>query len=213
MTIDSLRKIYRHFGLSIVLLLFFIATVVVQCLVGRHVWNQQLYQHRQAGLSIGEYVKSPHFWQALSENWESEFLQMGMFVVLTACLYQKGSPESKDPDAPVSLSEPSSKKSGSIKAWLYNYSLSLTLLMLFAVSWVMHAVSGAMLLNQQSVMQHRPPQSVWEYITGSRFWFESMQNWQSEFLSIAAMVILGIFLRHKGSPESKTVSSKTWDNK
>jgi hypothetical protein len=164
------------------------------------------------------YLATGHFWEALGENWESEFLQMAAFVILTACLYQKGSPESNDPDnpdepePPVTDDSPKPVRQGGWRLWLYERSLSIALLLLFALSMVVHAIGGMHEFNRGQAMVGKPAVSVWEFVASSQFWFESFQNWQSEFLSIAAMVILAIFLRHKGSAESKPVTAPHWQN-
>ena len=151
------------------------------------------------------------------ENWESEFLQMFAFVVLTAFLYQKGSAESKSLDEPeeVDRDPRESKKDapwpvrkGGLVLKLYECSLSLAFLLLFLMSFILHAVGGAKEYNE-TLREHGSAEvvSTLGYIGTSRFWFESFQNWQSEFLAVGAMVVLSIFLRQKDSPESKPVDS------
>jgi hypothetical protein len=153
------------------------------------------------------------------ENWESEFLQMFAFIVLTACLYQKGSAESKKLDEPASVDRDPRKsrnkkdapwpvRKGGLTLTLYEYSLSLAFLLLFLFSFTLHAVGGAREYNQDQ-REHGSSErvSTIEYMGTSQFWFESFQNWQSEFMSVGAMVIFSIFLRQRGSPESKPVDS------
>lgn len=147
---------------------------------------------------------------------------MGMYVVLTIFLFQKGSSESKTPDKiervdvipeKNNLSEdtPYPVKRGGFLLKIYQNSLSIVLFLLFAASFILHAVGGSKVHNQEQVKLGEPAVSALGYMATSRFWFESFQNWQSEFLSIAAMVVLSIFLRQKGSPESKPVDAANSD--
>jgi hypothetical protein len=182
-------------------------------------YNEEQQQHGQPAVGFFAYVTSSHFLEATMENWESEFLQMFAFVVLTACLFQKGSAESKklDEEEPVDRDPRKSRnkkdapwpvRQGGLILTLYEYSLSLALFLLFLMSFTLHAVGGAEEYNQ-SQREHGSTEvvSTLEYMGTPRFWFESFQNWQSEFLSVGAMVVLSIFLRQRGSPESKPVDS------
>ena len=214
-----MRRILRNNGLSIVMLTLFIFTVVGQSITGFHEYNDDLKQHGQSQLGFVEYLESGHFVEAIFENWESEFLQMGLYVLLTAFLYQKGSPESKKLDEKEMVdSEPSKSRRrkkdapwpvrrGGLILKVYQNSLSLALFLLFLLSMSLHAAGGARLYSQEQMQHGSPPVSTIEYLGTSRFWFESFQNWQSEFLSVGMLVVLSIFLRQKGSPESKPVDS------
>lgn len=212
-------KFWRHHGLSLTLLAFFIVTLCIgQFASGRREYNEERKERNLPPVSAAEYWRSSHFLEATAENWESEFFQMFVYVTLTVFLFQKGSAESKDPDDPKTPEPPLTRRSpwaarrgGWIRKF-YEHSLSLALLALFLVSFFVHAVSGAKLRNEEEAAQGKPPQSVTEYMGTSRFWFESFQNWQSEFLAIGAMVVLSIFLREKGSPESKPVNVPHGDN-
>lgn len=170
-------------------------------------WFIHNYERRVASrpdLAFREYLLSGHFWQATGENWESEFLQMGLYVVLTIFLYQKGSAESKDPDDPHKYEMETSHAKAS---WLYRNSLSLAFLALFAISFSIHATGGLTQENEKRMEQGQPQVAMADLLTGSHFWFESFQNWQSEFLAVLSIVTLTIFLRQKGSPESKAVGA------
>ncbi|HVG34496.1 MAG TPA: DUF6766 family protein [Pyrinomonadaceae bacterium] len=214
-----MRRILRDNGLSIVMFTLFIFSVVGQSITGYHEYNDDLEQHRQAQLGFAEYLGSGHFIEAIFENWESEFLQMGMYVLLTAFLYQKGSPESKKLDEKEAVDTDPSKsgrkkkdapwpvRSGGLILKIYENSLSLTLFLLFLIAMALHAAGGARLYSQEQIEHGAPPASTIQYLGTSRFWFESFQNWQSEFLSVGMLVVLSIFLRQKGSPESKPVDS------
>lgn len=214
-----MRKILRENGLSIVLGLSFLLLLVGQAVAGMYAYNEEQQEHGQPAVGFSDYLTTSHFLEATMENWESEFLQMFAFVALTAFLFQKGSAESKklDEEEPVDR-DPRKSRNKKDAPWpvrkggpiltLYEYSLSLAFLLLFLMSFVLHAVGGAEEYNQ-SQREHGSSEvvSTLGYMGTSRFWFESFQNWQSEFLAIAAVVLLSIFLRQRGSPESKPVDA------
>jgi len=200
-----MRTFLRNNGLSLVLLALFVASFVGQTTTGRAQYNEERVQHGEPPVSYAGYVRSGHFLEATMENWESEFLQMASYVLLTAFLYQRGSAESKDPDRPDASAD--ARPRMSIGAWVYEHSLSLALLALFVMSFALHAVGGARAYNEEQIWEGAARLSPLDYVMSSRFWFESFQNWQSEFFSIWAMIVLSIFLRQKGSPESKPIGS------
>jgi len=187
-------------------------------LTGFSVYNQQLAEHGQASISAGQYAHSGHFLSALFENWESEFLQMSAYVVLTAFLYQRGSAESKDPDEKTEQDDDAQRninrldaaalvRSGRFLRTLYSYSLGLALFGLFILSFFLHLWQSAASQAADTAMHGRLPLSISSHLASAQFWFESFQNWQSEFLSTAVVVVFSIFLRFKGSPESKPVTA------
>ncbi len=206
----------RDRALTLALLGLFAVSLAGQVISGFHEYNATQTEHGQALVSPGEYSGTGHPWEALFENWESEFLQMAVFVLLTTVLVQKGSAESRrpgvkelvdadprdfanDPDAPWPV-----KRGGWILV-LYENSLGLVFVVLFLLSWAGHA-AGGFAESVEDQVAHGLGRSSWtEYLASPRFWFESFQNWQSEFLSIAAMVWLSVYLRQRGSPESKPV--------
>ena len=207
---------WRNNSLSIVLLALFAVTLVGQTLTGWADRNQDAAQHQQPSIGLADYLTSGHFWEATGENWESEFLQMAMFVLLTISLRQKGSAESKridvteavdlDPRDHASDPEsPSPVRRGGWQLRVYENSLGLAFAVLFLVSIAMHAAGGLREYNSEQQEHGQPTVDLSAYVTSSRFWFESFQNWQSEFLSLAAMVIGTIYLRQRGSAESKPV--------
>ena len=219
MAAESVKRFFYHNGLSIVLLGFFLVSLTGQFFTGYEEYNDDRIEHSEPAISRAEYVTSGHFIEALFENWESEFLQMGMYVVLTVFLYQKGSSESKEPGIiervdvipgkeSLDKNAPLPVKRGGWRLKIYENSLSIALFSLFAASFILHAYGGMLVYNEEQ-KQHGKIERVSTigYMETSRFWFESFQNWQSEFLSIGAMVVLTIFLRQKGSPESKSVDS------
>ena len=213
-----MRRVLRENGLSIVLLSLFLVFWFGQSIAGHREHNSDQREHMQPEVAYWSYLQSDHFWEATAENWESEFFQMFGYVILTAMLYQKGSSESKDPDKtePVDRDPRRNKRKdapwpvrrGGLILKLYENSLSLAFLLFFLISILMHAVAGAGVYNDEQAAHGQPEHlSVLQYAGTSRFWFESLQNWQSEFLAIAAMVILSIHLRQRGSPESKPVDA------
>ena len=206
----------RDRSLTLVMLGLFGVFLVGQILTGWQDYNQEQLEHGAHAVGLSSYLLTGHPWEALFENWESEFLQMAAFVTLTAFLYQKGSPESRTPGA-VELADadprafadrpdvPWPVKRGGWVLSVYERSLGLALFLLFLLSWVGHAVGGFAEYRSDQLMHGQRVDSIADYITSSRFWFESFQNWQSEFLSVAAMVWLAVYLRQRGSPESKPV--------
>ena len=160
--------------------------------------------HGQPGLSLAAYARSPAFLSSLFENWESEFLQMATYVVLTACLFQKGSAESRDPEG-----EPRDKDLviAHWHHWLYAHSLGLTLAALFVASFVLHLVYSSREAAADALRHGSPAAGITDHLASTTFWFEFFQNWQSEFFSTAVLVVLSIWLRQRGSPESKEVGA------
>jgi hypothetical protein len=211
-------RILKNNGLTIVLVALSLLTVAGMMLTGWSVHNQELSQHGQTQIGLTAYAASGHFLSAIFENWESEFLQMSAYVVLTAFLFQRGSAESKDPDQAAPQDEdPAGKlekqnvpllvrKGGFIHS-LYSYSLGLALAFLFVLSFALHLCYSADAANAEALLHGQPAVSVAQHLATAQFWFESFQNWQSEFLSTAVLVVLSIFLRFRGSPESKPVAA------
>ena len=213
-----MKEILRQHGLSVVLFGFFIVFQFGLSLVGQHQHNQEQIQHGQPVLGYFEYVTSAAYLEATMENWESEFLQMFAYVILTAFLFQKGSAESKDPEKPEAVDRDPRKarnkkdapwpvRRGGVVLKLYENSLALALFLLFVISFILHAIGGAREYSEQEIVHGGQPVTAFQYMITAQFWFESLQNWQSEFFSIAVLVVLSIFLRQKGSPESKPVDS------
>ena len=207
---------WKNNNLSIVLFLLFAASLVGQSLSGWKAHNQDQRDHGEPEIRYVEFVRSSDFGETVFENWESEFLQMAFYVMLTAFLIQKGSAESKkhdgqeevdedpvahraDPDAPWPV------KRGGWMLSVYKYSLSIALLLLFLGSFVGHAAAGARKYSEEQLEHGSPPVGMFEYMGNPRFWYESFQNWQSEFLAVLTIVVLSIWLRQWGSPESKPV--------
>lgn len=213
-----MRRFFHNNGLSLVMLALFAVCFVGQYLTGLREFNESQKQHNQPQVSATGYLAEGHFIEATFENWESEFLQMGAYVLLTVWLYQKGSSESKTPgtvnrvdfiaeQSRTDARSPYPVRKGGWLLKLYENSLSLALLLLFALSFALHAYGGAQEYNDEQKAHGAAQVSIIGYMGTSRFWFESFQNWQSEFLSVFAMVFFSVYLRQKGSPESKPVDS------
>lgn len=209
-------KWLKNNGLSLVFFFLFIVSIIGQAIAGLKEHNLEMKEEGGQQLTMGQYFSSGHFIQSTFENWESEFFQMALFVVLTMFFYQKGSSESKDPDKkeevdrepdPRRKEAPWPVKQGGLILMLYKRSLSLALFLLFVISFVLHWYGSLKDYNQQQLLKSEQTETAMQYLGNSRFWFESFQNWQSEFLSVFAIVVLSVFLREKGSPQSKPVDA------
>ena len=215
---SGLRRFLLDNGLSLVSFALFAVTLVGLLFTGAAEYSEDQRAHGQAAVSVAAYVRTGAFVEALTENWESEFLQMGIFVLLTAKLYQRGSAESKhleepeqsdedprahrhDPDAPWAV------RAGGLPLAVYRHSLSLALMLLFVASFALHAMGGAREYSEEQREHGGQPVTALQYAVSSRFWFESFQNWQSEFLSVGVLVLLTIGLREQGSSQSKPVAA------
>jgi uncharacterized protein (DUF486 family) len=212
-----MRRVLRDNALSLTMFGMFLVFLVAQSFAGFRSNNNDNQEHGQPRESYTEYLASGAFVEATFENWESEFLQMGVYVLFTAWLIQKGSPESKNPEGEESDADPRAERDnpdapgpvrrGGLALTLYEHSLSIALLALFLLSFVLHALGGHAEYNQQQLEHGQAAVSLWGFVTSSEFWFQSMQNWQSEFLAVGALAVLGIYLRQRGSPESKPVAA------
>lgn len=206
--------LYKN-GLSVCFISLFVITLFAQALTGWNVHNQDLAELGASKLSLSTYLCSGHFISATFENFESEFLQMSLYVVLTISLRQIGSAESKKLDEkeevdrnPVpSPNAPWPVRKGGWILKLYSNSLSIIFGLLFLASWVLHLYGSWQDHNIEQALHGKAAKSISSYLGESNFWFETFQNWQSEFLSVACIVIFTIYLRQKGSPESKPVDA------
>jgi hypothetical protein len=209
-------------GLSFVLFGTFLALWFAQAYIGLHAYNEEQREHGQPTVRLLQYLTTGHFIEATAENWESEFLQMAAFVWLTVFLIQKGSPESREasheeqeedrePD-PHRPGAPWPVRRGGFALKLYSHSLTIAFLLMFLISFLLHAAGGAHAYSEEQAAHGQPGVTMLQYMGTSQFWFESMQNWQSEFLAIAMMVLLSVYLRQRGSPESKPVDARHDEN-
>lgn len=214
---EKARRYFRDNGLTIALMVAFFLCLLGMLWSGWLDENSLLPEHSQAPIGLVDYFFSASFQSALFENWESEFLQMSAYVIMTAMLLQRGSSESKDPDkANPEDEDPSGKRRSKQAPWpvragglwsvLYSYSLGIVLLLLFVASFVLQWLQSAAAAAEDAAMHGQAAQAPLECLFDPQLWFESFQNWQSEFLSTAVLVVLSIVLRHRGSPESKAVA-------
>jgi hypothetical protein len=219
-------RMVRNSSLSLFFFTIFALSVVFQAVVGQRLYNEEEITHAELldetahTVSFWDYVSSSHFGQALMENWQSEYLQFFLFVLLTVWLLQRGSPESKELDKAGRESEqqqmlgghaqqnsPRWAKVEGFRRWLYSNSLLLVMGFIFVCSWFAQSVTGWTEHNADQV-EHSDVSISWlEYVGSSSFWFDTLQNWQSEFLAVGSMAVLSIYLRQRGSPESKPVGA------
>jgi hypothetical protein len=208
---DTIMKaLFRDNGLTIALLGMFVSSGLGMIWSGHAAYNEELQDHSAAAVGVLAYLVSGDFLSALFENWESEFLQMSAYVMLTAMLYQRGSAESRDPDDPKRPGDElpaAMRRRSPILSWLYSYSLGIALAALFLASFALHWWASLAATNEEALRHGDEVQSLGRYLLNTQLWFESFQNWQSEFMSTAVLVVLSIFLRHKGSPESKPAAA------
>jgi len=210
-------RIWKDNGLTIVLMRMFAVSIVGHYISGWMVENEDLARHGEQAIAMSQFLVEPLFISSVFENWESEFLQMATYVLLTACLFQRGSAESRDPDAPPrdeglarqgeQRDAPGVLRWGHTGRQLYANSLGLALLVLFAVSFVLHWLFSARDAAAEALLHGETAPTAIQHLASAQFWFESFQNWQSEFLSTAALIVLSIFLRQQESPESKGVAA------
>ncbi|MDQ3930066.1 MAG: hypothetical protein M3328_13085, partial [Chloroflexota bacterium] len=197
-----MSKFFRENSLSIVVFFMFLFSVVGQALTGNAEYNEEQQAHGEQAIGLVEYLGTGHFVEAIFENWESEFLQMGTYVVLTIFLRQKGSSESKKLEGkePVDADPrdekernkkgvPGPVKRGGFVLTLYENSLSIVLFALFFISFALHVLGGVQEYNQEQLAHGEQTITALQYLATPRMWFESFQNWQSEFMSIGAIVI------------------------
>ena len=208
---------WRNNNLSIVLVILFAVSLSGHALAGWMAHNAEERLHGGAAIPLATFLTSSEFGETVFENWESEFLQMAFYVILTVFLYQKGSAESKKHDGTDKVEEdpaahrnepdvPGPVRAGGWRLSVYKCSLSLALVALFLASFFGHAAAGARRYEEEQ-RQHGSTARVTlsSYLRTPQFWYESFQNWQSEFLAVLAIVVLSIRLRQWGSPESKPV--------
>jgi hypothetical protein len=214
------KKALRNNGLSLFFGLIFLLALLGQALTGHALFNQEQVASGLEEISFGQYLTSSNFAVDVSENWQSEYLQFLLYIFATIWLVQKGSPESKELNKPGpesdkeqlvgEFSNVKSAKWARVSGWrrtLYSNSLGLTMGLIFLLSWLAQSIAGSSNYNQEQIKNFQQPVSWAEYIVSPEFWNRTLQNWQSEFLAVGSMVVLSIYLRQRGSPESKPVGS------
>lgn len=206
---------FKRNGLTLFFLVIFIITLLAQAITGWKDNNQKIIDEGGQAIVFSEYLSSGHFISATFENFQSEFLQMALYVLVTVGLRQQGSAESKsldekeevDREPKASPDAPWPVRKGGWILKLYSYSLTICFFLLFIISWGLHLYGSLMEHNEEQVLKHKPIDSLATFLGEPTFWFQSFQNWQSEFISIVSIVFLTIYLRQKGSPESKPVDA------
>ena len=216
----------RNHGLSLFFLVIFLAALVGQSIAGHAEYNNdeiahaRLLNEQPETLSFWRYVVTSHFGQAVMENWQSEYLQFTLFIIATVWFVQKGSPESKqlekvgtesDEDQKVgehaTADSPKWARAHGIRLFLYSNSLLIVMGLIWIGSWFAHSVTGWSSYNAQQI-EHEGQRLGWlQYLGSADFWQTTLQNWQSEFLAVGSMAVLAIYLRQRGSPESKPVGA------
>lgn len=206
--------LYRN-ALSLIFLLFMILSLSGQIYTGWQEHNDFLSDYDRPPQTLLTYLRNGHFLQATFENWESEFLQMALFVILTIFLKQEGSSESKTieeeainpEDLKPKRNSPWPLKKGGFYLGFYKHSLSIVLFILFIFSFAMHWYGSWLDFNEKQFLEGKARETFLQYLENKKLWFESFQNWQSEFLSIFSIIFLSIYLRQIGSSQSKPVNA------
>ena len=215
-----MRRHLHDNGLGIVFGLLFLAALVGQALVGHADFNHEQAAHQDETMSLGRFVTSSAYWVDVMENWQSEYLQFTFFILATVWLVQRGSTESKPPEdaGPESDSEqkvgghadpgsPAWAKAGGWRAGVYGSSLVAVMSAIFFASWAGQLVTGRIVHNADQLDHHEADLSLWQYAGSSDFWNRTLQNWQSEFLAVGTMAVFSIYLRQRGSSQSKPVGA------
>jgi len=215
-----MRRFLKQNGLSIAFLVLFLAAVGGQAIAGHADFNEEQIRHGDPQMSLGRYVVSSDFGTAVMENWQSEFLQFTLFILLTVWLLQRGSPESKELDKAGLESDEEQKVGGhaqqnspgwakveGIRRTLYENSLLIVMGAIWVGTWFAQSVTGWTQYNSERLDHHMGTVGWWHYLGRPDFWEKTLQNWQSEFLAVGTMAIFAVYLRQRGSPESKPVGA------
>jgi hypothetical protein len=210
----------RNNTLSLFFLLLFLITVFAQSLAGQRAYNQEQLEHDSPTISYARYLVSSDFGQAVMENWQSEFLQFTFFIMATVWLIQRGSNESKKPEdiglesdekqlmgPHAQQNSPAWAKVGGVRRWAFSNSLLLVMTAIFFASWFAQSATGWTKYNEEQRDHDESAVSWSAYVTRADFWEDTLQNWQSEFLAVGTMAVFTIYLRQRGSPESKPVGA------
>lgn len=212
------RRSLRDHGLSLAFTALLMAALVGQSLTGLAGYNEQARDAQLPTLTFGQYVTSSQFAVDVAENWQSEYLQFVLYILLTVWLVQRGSSESKKPGEEGRETEeqqmlgrfarPDSPRWAQLGGWrrsVYSHSLVLVMGTVFVLSWLAQAVTGRVADNEERMRDQLDPVGFGEYVVSPDFWSRTLQNWQSEMLAIGSMAVFAIYLRERGSPESKPV--------
>ncbi|XAS70150.1 DUF6766 family protein [Micrococcaceae bacterium Sec5.1] len=215
-----MKTALRNNGLSLFFGLIFILALAGQAITGQAVFNEGQLTAGLDEISFTQYITSSSFAVDVSENWQSEYLQFLLYITATIWLLQKGSPESKELDKPglesdeeqlvgehANAKSPAWAKAKGWRLTAFSNSLAGTMGLIFILSWLVQSIAGHIALNEEQLRNFQEPLSWAEYLVSPDFWNRTLQNWQSEFLAVGSMVVLSIYLRQRGSPESKPVGS------
>ena len=215
-----MRRFWHENSLTIVFLVLFLGALGGQALAGWSEFNNEAMSHRQDTIAFGRYLLSSSYGNAVMENWQSEYLQFTLYILLTVWFVQKGSPESKELDkrgresdedqmlgAHAREDSPAWARARGLRLWLFSNSLVLVMATIWLGSWFAQAVTGWSDHNSEQLVHGEPALSLWQFIGTAHFWEATLQNWQSEFLAVGSMAVLAIYLRQRGSPESKPVGA------
>jgi hypothetical protein len=215
-----MRTFLRENGLSLFFGAIFLITLAAQSFAGQHAYNAERAEHGASAVSWLTYVTSAHYWGAVMENWQSEFLQFALFIGVTVWLVQKGSNESKrledvglESDEKQQVKAHAKKNSplwarvGGVRTRIYENSLLLVMSTIFLATWLAQSLNNWRLFNEEQ-REHDDATVSWaRYLSDPDFWERTLQNWQSEFLAVGTMAAFTIYLRQRGSPESKPVGA------
>lgn len=214
------RGFLRDNALTLFFLVLFLGCLVVQAFVGHAGFNHDQIAHQDATTSMWRYLRSSSFWADVMENWQSEYLQFTLFILATVWFVQRGSTESKKPGEEGAESDEEQKigshaepdspawaKTGGLRTLVYSNSLVLLMTAIWLGSWGAQLVTGRIDYNQSQLDHHEAALSLWQYAGSSDFWNRTLQNWQSEFLAVASMVVFSVWLRQHSSPQSKPVGA------
>ena len=215
---ERARGFVKDNALSLVFGALFLGSLVGQALAG---WSQFNDTQHAAGLgtiTLGRYLTSAAFAVDVVENWQSEYLQFLVYIMLTIWLVQKGSTESKKPGEEGPETDEQQKlgwhtlpdsprwaKAGGWRTWTFSWSLMLVMAAIFVTSWGAQLIAGWAAFNETRLQNLQDPLSVGSYALNADFWSRTLQNWQSEFLAVGSMAIFTVFLRQRGSTQSKPV--------
>jgi hypothetical protein len=211
-----MRTFIRNNSLSVFFLIIFLAALIGQAFAGWAQFNDQQMASGMAEIGLGRYLTSADFAVDVTENWQSEYLQFLLYIVATVFLFQKGSPESPShtglgDDKEQKLGRhtvdgsPVWAKVGGVRTSIFSWSLTMVMATIFIVSWLAQSIAGWAAFNETRLEDRLDPISWGSYVLNPDFWARTLQNWQSEFLAVGSMAVLSIYLRQRGSAESKPV--------
>ena len=221
---EGVRRFAKEQSLSLFFFGIFLLALIGQAIAGHELFNQEQLEHKEPAVSFWRYLTTSHFGQAVTENWQSEYLQFALFALATVWLLQKGSPESKELGSAGTETDQEQKvgrhadedsprlaRYGDWRTVLYSNSLIIVMGLIFLASWFAQSVTGWSEFNQEQHEHGSAAVSWLAYVGSANFWEATLQNWQSEFLAVGSFAVLAIYLRQRGSSQSKPVGASTRD--